>query len=231
MIKYKRVEYPDILPYWEMLWPGRDHSVYSSMLMRGGIDHHIKDEYKHRCWIAFDDTNMRTAGVMAGHKSESLCYRTRGLWVNPAYRGQGVAQGLFALAELQAKNEHCRWLWSYPRLSALPAYMKSGYEPYGEPDLGEFDHCVRAKKDLSVVTTTVWNIDDAPIEDVLWLDQIDVWEMQGSLLGQNEEVRGTFIHITQHWVNEMYCQPMGAVGNRECIRLTQGDVDHPDHVL
>jgi len=84
---------------------------------------------------------------------------------------------------------------------------------------------------LSVLTTTVWNIDDCPIEDSMWLDQINIWEMQGSLLGQNEEVRGTFIHITQHWVNEMYMQPMGAIGARENVRTVVGDLDNADHVL
>ena len=232
MIKYKRIEFIDIVPYWNKLWGDRIHTVYSSMLMRGNHDYHIKDTYKYRCWCAYDSARKdRIVGVMAGHKSEPLCYRTRGLWVDPDYRGQGIAQGLFALAELQAKNEHCRWLWSYPRLAALPAYMKSGYVAYGEPDLGEYDHCVRAKKDLSVLTTSVWNIDDSPIEDSMWLDQINIWEMQGSLLGQNEQVRGTFIHITQHWVNEMYMQPMGAIGARENVRIVVGDLDNADHVL
>ena len=35
------------------------------------------------------------------------------------YRGKGIAQKLFELAETQAKNECCRWLWSYPRLSRI----------------------------------------------------------------------------------------------------------------
>ena len=234
-MKYKKINYEDISPYWDILWPGQLHQPYSSMLMREqngfyGHDNRIQDKYKWRGWCVFED--HRIQGVMAGHKSADKEYRTRGLWVGEKYRGQGIAQKLFELAEEQAKNECCRWLWSYPRLQALGAYQKAGYESYGPTDRGKWDDCVRAKKDLSIITTTVWNVTESPLENKKWLDEIDLMEDQGVLLGQNEEVRNNFVHITQHWVNDLYCKPLVAVGDKvQPVKEIKGDLKDPLHVL
>lgn len=228
MIK-RRAEFEEIIPSWQKLWPNRDLNPYSSMLMKGGLDVHIQDKYKHRCWLV--ELDSKTVGVMAGHKSETYCYRTRGLWVDPDFRGQGVAQQLFSLAQNQAEAENCRWLWSYPRLAALPAYMKAGYVSFGEPDLGEFDHCVRARKDLSIITTTVWRLNDNPLENLNWISEIDSFERMGILLGQNEEVRANFIHITQHWLNQRVMSPHAAIGECEPVHSITGNLEHASHVL
>lgn len=231
MINFRKVEFEQVMPSLEKLWPGRKLAPHSSMLMRGGHDYKIRDLYKYRCWAAYNADNTKVVGVMMGHKSERQCYRTRGLWVDPAYRGKGIAQRLFGMAQLQAMNETCRWLWSYPRLSALGAYQKSGYIPYGDAGKGEYDDCVRAKKDLSIVTTTVWNLFENPCEDIKWLAHIDKVEKDGHLLGQNEEIRGNCIHITQHWINELWMQPEWAIGDRNPLQVIKGDLDNIIHVL
>ena len=98
---------------------------------------------------------------------------------------------------------------------------------------GEWDDCVRAKKDLSTVTTTVWNINENPLEDPKWLQNIDLWDEQGILLGQNEEIRNeSFVHVTQHWVNSDYAYHNAAVGS-EIFPIIEkiGDLNDPLHVL
>jgi len=229
----KQITYDEILPYWDILWRDRERMIqYSAMRMMGGYDSDIKNTYKWRAFAVCDDKRGgKIVGVNAGHKSGAREYRTRGLWVSSEYRGRGIAQQLFKQLEDQAKHEMCRWLWSYPRLAALPAYCKAGYEPFGEADLGEFDHCIRAKKDLSVLTTTVWNIFENPLEDLQWLDQVDLLDKQGILLGQNEEVRGNFVHITQHWINDLWMQPESGVGEHYPLHIHKGNPDNPIHVL
>lgn len=229
----KQIDYEDILAYWGILWRDRERMIqYSAMCMQGGYDSDIKNTYKWRGFAACSDTlNGKIVGVNAGHKTSARDYRTRGLWVSADHRGKGIAQMLFAQLENQAKNEMCRWLWSYPRLAALPAYQKAGYEPYGEPDMGEFDHCIRAKKDLSVLTTSVWSLNDNPLENPTWLDQIDLLDKQGILLGQNEQVRGNFVHVTQHWINDLWMQPESAVGNSYPLHVHRGNPENPIHVL
>jgi len=233
MIYTKQISYEEILPYWNVLWKDRERMIqYSAMKMQSGYDPEIKNNYKWRGYSAISEShNNKIIGVNAGHKTGPREYRTRGLWVSQDFRGQGVAQLLFEQLEKQAKNEMCRWLWSYPRLAALPAYQHAGYEPYGEPDLGEFDHCIRAKKDLSVLTTSIWNLFENPIEDPLWLEQVDLLDKQGILLGQNEEVRGNFVHITQHWINDLWMQPESGVGEHYPLHIHKGNPDNPIHVL
>lgn len=229
-MNHKQLKYEEISPYWDILWPKQLHQPYSSMMMRKGHDSRIADKFKWRGWCVYEGYSVQ--GVMAGHKSSRKEYRTRGLWVSEKHRGKGIAQKLFELAETQAKNECCRWLWSYPRLQALGAYQKAGYEPFGETDRGKWDDCVRAKKDLSIITTTVWNITESPLELTGWAQNIDTYENQGILLGQNEEVRGNFLHITQHWVNDLYCYPLAAVGTDiQPVKEIRGDLKDPLHVL
>jgi GNAT superfamily N-acetyltransferase len=59
-------------------------------------------------------------------------YRSRGIWVHPEHRREGVAQTLFNLLELQAKNEGCEMIWSIPRKTALISYTKFGFETVGD---------------------------------------------------------------------------------------------------
>lgn len=223
----KQIDFNTIKEPWDNhLWTHRENTPYSSMLMRGGHDPQIKEKYKWRAFGAYMGNSL--LGVNAGHKSGNRDYRTRGLWVSQRSRGTGVAQLLFSVMENQAKNECCRWLWSYPRLAALPAYQKAGYVSYGEPDLGEFDHCVKARKDLSSITTSIYqNINsENPMMDAFWIDSMDKLEDKEILLGQNYEIRGEFVHITQHWVNDLY-----ETIEKKPLTLIRGDLNNKDHVL
>lgn len=227
----KKIDYVTILPAWEKLWPGREHSAHSSMRMLGGHGPEIRDTYKWTGFGVYD--GKRLVGVNAGHKSSQFDYRTRGLWVDPDYRGQGVAQQLFEKLEEQAKYEGSRWLWSFPRLPSLPAYMNAGYIPYGETEHAEFEQNVRAKKDLSLLITSVFHVND-PLLDNNWNTEVEALESANKLLGQNEEVRGNFLHVTQLYVNEFYTMwDLDTIKSRlpTPIYQVKGDHKNTDHVL
>lgn len=230
-IVFRQLSWNEIKPIWDKkLWSYReDNRPHSSMTMKGGSDYTIHDRYKWRAYGAVKINNRRVetiVGCNAGHKSGPRDYRTRGLFVEDSVRGLGIAGELFSLLETQAKMECCRWLWSYPRLSALPVYQKMGFEPYGATDKGEFDHCVKARKDLSIVVTNVYRLDDNPMEDYGFQSAIESLDKKEILLGQNEEVRGNFIHITQHWVNDQYIVKQG-----EPVLSIRGNLDNEHHVL
>lgn len=227
----KRINYTTILPAWEKLWPGREHFSHSSMRMMGGHSPEIRDTYKWSAFGVYDKT--RLVGVNAGHKTSQFDYRTRGLWVDPDYRGKGIAHQLFEKMEEQAKFEGSRWLWSFPRLASLPAYMKAGYIPYGDTVHADFEQNVKAKKDLSVLVTSVFKLDD-PILDSNWYQEVEALENANKLLGQNEEVRGNFLHVTQLYVNEFYTMwDLDTVKARlpKPVYQVVGDYKHKDHVL
>lgn len=209
-IVIKQIDYETILTAWDRLWPGRDNSPYSSMLMLGGYDTDIPEKFKWRAWGAFDlkpatasigvydkAPVAKLVGVNAGHKSAPRDYRTRGLWVDPAYRGHGIAGKLFAQLEQQAENECARWLWSFPRLPSLPAYMASGYMPYGETVHADFEQNVRARKDLSVLVTEVY--EQMPTD-------ADALESAGVLLGENSQASTGGYIVTRHFVNRTQAQ-------------------------
>jgi GNAT superfamily N-acetyltransferase len=230
----KKVEFEDIIPGWEKLWPGREYDPYSSMLRLGGYDPRIRDEYPYTCIAAYDwDNKGKLVGVQLGHKSAKRDYRTRGLWVDPNSRGQGIAQMLFERMEMYAKTQAARYLWSFPRLSSLPAYMKAGYEPYGEPVKAEYEQNVKAQKDLSVIYTSVWHVNEYPFENLKLM--VDTADKHGLLLGQNEEVRGNSIHVTQHWINDYYADGFFvSIDNDKTQKpsvIKKGDLMSPLHVF
>ena len=77
-------------------------------------------------------TNGRIVGVNSGHRTKDNIYRSRGIWVDPAFRKTGVAQLLFEMTEEQAMSEGCEMIWSIPRKTALPAYTKFGFMTVGD---------------------------------------------------------------------------------------------------
>lgn len=223
----KRINFEQIKPIWNILWKDRKQEPFSSMTMKGDFDSKIKDIYKFSAFGVYESGKL--IGVNAGHKSAQLEYRTRGLWVAQDYRGNGVAQMLFTKLEEQAKAEGARWLWSFPRLSSLPAYMRAGYKSYGDPEKAEFEQNVRAKKDLSIVTTVTFREGQL---DKTFDNEIEILERQHKLLGQNTEIRNGINHVTQHWCNDHYIMwksdkkvlPKPAT-------IIIGDLDNPNHVL
>ena len=61
------MNYEEISPWWDILWPGQIHQPYSSMSMQEGHDHRIEDKFKWRGWCVYEKHHVY--GVMAGHKS------------------------------------------------------------------------------------------------------------------------------------------------------------------
>jgi GNAT superfamily N-acetyltransferase len=93
------------------------------------IDMNIFD-YEPTFWGVFKDNKL--VGVNSGHKTTSNHYRSRGIWVDPAYRQLGLAQKLFTMTEHQALLEKCEMIWSIPRKSALSAYTNYGFNTVGD---------------------------------------------------------------------------------------------------
>lgn len=116
---------------WEnYLWVGReDIRPISTMTFAGPIDMQIKKLYSPIFYGCFD--NSKLVGVISGHQTSTDSYRVRGIYVFDEYRGKGIAQILFSSIENHAKLLGVKYIWSYPRLSALPAYLKFGFTATG----------------------------------------------------------------------------------------------------
>lgn len=110
-----------------MLW-GEDVTIRrkSGILLLKGFDIMLNDneDIVPTFFGAFDGDNI--IGVNSGYPIDNQ-YRSRGLYVLPEYRRQGVAQMLLYATQEQGRKEKKKILWSMPRKEALPAYLKFGF--------------------------------------------------------------------------------------------------------
>ena len=128
--KVEIVDFQTILPIWEEeLWLGRSSEIkpMSSMTYLGGFDMSIYEKYEPTFFAVYNVVN-EIVGVNSGHRTSDDLYRSRGIWVDPRYRGNGIAGILFCELFGQAINEQCEAVWSVPRKNALLAYEKVGFK-------------------------------------------------------------------------------------------------------
>ena len=129
------IDFPTIHEIWRnKLWPGRTSSIETHSAMTW--PYASKDPYD---MAIFENTASffgvfaegTLVGVNSGHKTSDTYYRSRGLWVDPNFRKQGIAQMLFQMTEQQAIDERCFFMWSIPRKTALTAYQRFGFSTVG----------------------------------------------------------------------------------------------------
>ena len=137
--KFECVEstFEEIYDIWyNKLWPGRISKIepMSSLywesprtITKNKI---IFKKYSPKFWIIKYGDEL--VGCNSGFRTEEKIYRSRGLYVDLEYRGQGLSQILLRQAILQGKSEGCHWIWSLPRKTALPAYQKIGFKKRGK---------------------------------------------------------------------------------------------------
>ena len=123
----EEISWEEILPVWkDKLWPGRLSRIdpASAITYLSGKD---------RRNTLFIPTYfaIKTDKIVAVN-SVIMCHdggaRSRGLWVDPAYRGKGLAKIILLKTIEKAKQGGATYLWTMPRKSALPAYVSVGFE-------------------------------------------------------------------------------------------------------
>ena len=132
-----KLSFEQIQPVWSThLWPDRESAIETHSAMTwpfegdsDSIDMTIFEREATFWGVWLDD---QLVGVNSGHLTTDLHYRSRGLWVDPAYRGRGLAQLLFTVTEWQAREEGAEMVWSIPRQTALRSYTNHGFETVGD---------------------------------------------------------------------------------------------------
>lgn len=66
-------------------------------------------------------------GINSCFQTDNLSCRSRGLWVDPEYRGHGLSKLLLQQAIEYAKKNNCSILWTLPRKSSLQVYESFGF--------------------------------------------------------------------------------------------------------
>ena len=124
----ERIQWEEILPIWkEELWPDRVSPIepVSAMEYLGGYDLKLQEEEPIFFGISDDDGTICAVNSIV--RTSLFFFRSRGLWVNPEKRGQGLAKQLLQHSIGEARAQHAQGLWSAPRKSAWPAYESVGF--------------------------------------------------------------------------------------------------------
>ena len=136
-VNIQKLAFEQILPVWSThLWPDRESAIETHSAMTWPFEGDSADidmtifEREATFWGIWLDGQL--VGVNSGHQTTDLHYRSRGLWVDPYYRGRGLAQLLFTMTEWQAREEGAEMIWSIPRKTALRSYTSYGFETVGD---------------------------------------------------------------------------------------------------
>lgn len=136
-MKIIRLSFEQITNVWQNhLWPDRESPIESHSAMTWPFEGNPQEydmnvfNYPATFWGVYIDNKL--VGVNSGHKTTDTQYRSRGIWVDPEYRKQGIAQNLFNMTKHQAVLEKADMIWSLPRKTALPAYTKFGFQTVGD---------------------------------------------------------------------------------------------------
>ena len=131
-MEIKIVDFETILPVWEeKLWPNRKDPIKptNNISYLGGRDKRISSQTP-VFFAAYNGDNI--VGVNSGFPSMEGSFRSRGLWVDPTCRGQGIGNGLLQAVVDYATEHGYKYAWSMPRQSALPCYLSVGFEQTSE---------------------------------------------------------------------------------------------------
>lgn len=136
-MKIIRLSFEQISSVWQNhLWPDRESPIESHSAMTWPFEGNPEQydmnvfNYPATFWGVYIDNKL--VGVNSGHKTTDTQYRSRGIWVHPEYRKQGIAQNLFNMTKHQAVLEKTDMIWSLPRKTALPAYERFGFSTVGD---------------------------------------------------------------------------------------------------
>jgi len=125
--KVTKISFETIFKIWsEHLWNDRRTPIkhISSMLYLGGYDMSI---YNNDPTFFAIKVNDKVVAVNSGHMTIDGYYRSRGLWVDEQHRKKGFTYLLFDALYNHAITEKSKYIWSYPRLNSVGAYVKNGF--------------------------------------------------------------------------------------------------------
>lgn len=134
----QKITWEEILPIWQnKLWPSdiRKSPIEPTSAMclfkvwkdNMLVDHYDLENMKFTptFWGCFIDNKL--VGVNSGHMCLKREYRSRGLWVDPEYRGMNIGTKLLVKTIAQAYHEDAVLCWSYPRFESWMSYHYAGF--------------------------------------------------------------------------------------------------------
>jgi len=133
------ISFNEIYSIWNTyLWPTRESAIetHSAMNFLGGYD--MQNMISTPTFFAYKLDN-KIVGVNSGHMCHDNSYRSRGLFVFPEYRKQGIGKILLVATINQGINEGANYVWSYPKRSSWPTYEAAGFTLASSWETSELD--------------------------------------------------------------------------------------------
>lgn len=133
MIEIREVDFETCKEMWgSRLWPGRtDIRALSSMLPFGGNDVSIYHKYS-PMFVGLVIANT-LIGVNSIHETGEGYVRSRGLWIEPEYRGNGYGIELLNVSKQWAATKlNGDYIWSLPKKTSWSTYKKAGFLQYSD---------------------------------------------------------------------------------------------------
>jgi GNAT superfamily N-acetyltransferase len=133
----QQITFQEILPIWQnKLWLNRVSKIETHSAMTWTYTHinqpYSMDVFNYPATFLGIFDQDKLVAVNSGHLTTQQEYRSRGLWVDPDYRGMSLAQIILLATINQAKLENAEMIWSIPRLTALSAYDRVGFKTVGD---------------------------------------------------------------------------------------------------
>jgi GNAT superfamily N-acetyltransferase len=123
----KEITFDEIYKIWRNnLWPNRNSPIESNsaMIFLGGYTmDNMHTQPTHFGYFV----NDVLVGVNSGHKCADNSYRSRGVYVFPEFRQQGIGKKLLVASIQKAIQEQCLFAWSYPKKTSWNTYVSAGY--------------------------------------------------------------------------------------------------------
>lgn len=144
----KIVDFYTVYEIWvNYLWPDRHSTIEptSSMRFMGGYD--LKNMNFTPTFFAYY-IGENVVGVNSGHMCINQEYRSRGLYVFPDYRKNGIGTELLLKTIEQGKSENAKMIWSYPKLQSWSTYKNAGFSLSTDWEHSELGLNAYCKRDL-----------------------------------------------------------------------------------
>lgn len=133
-MKIIHLSYKEIFFYWKnFLWADRNTPIWPESKMT--IDRKFSDDIEKPTFYGFESNGI-IVGVNSVHRVDNTI-RSRGLWVNPEFRKQGLGEKLLRHGIQLADG---KLIWSYPREEAIRVYLNAGFEICSEKIIDLVDH-------------------------------------------------------------------------------------------